>query len=341
MSELIKLLYEQPRKIRRLILNFLRFILTVIILNGIHGLFKYNFLKNIYEFNGNLHVGKVFLYVIIFTGYWLMIWFVLEPIFVLLIGLKKRKTQEQRDREENQRLEDKKDIGLLLNFLGGFTVENKDFVVPADNIHTIADVAQFVDEDNSFSVPNTLFGEALYILFVGWVYLIFNSHYCGLTFCNHLIFGIVIILLVLIYRTLNNLLTRLKDHTEDARIFLDELEFRKSVMDLIIKEFRGRLNLEKECFDLNWGRNGYHIRDLYYYHEGLGNAFYLKKFRRRSKPDLSDMVLILNFNPNEELRSVLQEMGVIGIVVTENDSDLLDKLIDELNRLKLITESHS
>ncbi|WP_341900740.1 hypothetical protein [Fluviicola taffensis] len=336
MSELLKLLYEQPKKLRLLILNFLKLILTIIILNGIHGLFKYNFLKNITGFNGSNHIGEIFVYLILFIAYWLVIWYVLEPFFVLLIGLKKRRAQENQD--ENQRAEDKKGIGTLLKFFGGFTIENKNFVVPNDNIHTLAEIAQFVDEDNSFNAPNTLFGEALYILFVGWMYLIFNSEYCGMSLCNHALIGSAILLLILLYRFLNNLFVRLKDHTADVRIFLDELEFRKMVMDIVLKDFSGYLNLEKESFDLNWGKNGYHIRDLYHYNEGLGNAYYLKRFRKKSRPDLSDMVMILNFNPNEELRTVLKEMKVIGIVIAEDDSELIDKLIVELNRLKGIKE---
>lgn len=337
MTELFKLLYEQPKKLRLLILNFLKFILTMIILNGIHGLFQYNFLKNWSNFDGSNHIGKILLYVIVFIGYWLLIWYILEPIFIFLINLRERKVQienQEENNNENQKSEDRNDIKLLLKLYGGFTIENKNFIVPNDNIHSLADIVQFVDEDSSFNVPNSLFGEALYILFVGWVYLMFNSHYCGLTLCNHTAIGIIMLIMILIYRLHNNLFARIKDHTEDVRIFLDGLEFRKLVMDIVIKEFIGRLNLDKESFDLNWGRKRYHIRDLFYYHEGLGNAYYLKKFRGSRRPDFSDMIIIMNFNPNQELKSMLQEMGIIGIVVAKDDSEILDNLIVELNYLK-------
>lgn len=283
--------------------------------------------------DGN-HIGKILLYLLLFVVYWLVIWNLLEPIFVFLIGMKKRKTPEKEEQEKNQQAEDKRDIGKLLQFSRSFTIKNKDFIIPNDNIHDIADIAQFVDEDKSFNVPNTLFGEALYILFVGWLYLIFNYNYLELTICKLVIMGSLILVLIFIYRGYNDVLKRLKDHTEDIRIFLDELEFRKLVMDTVIKDFKGRVNVHKKSFDLNWGRKGYHIHDLYHYHEGLGNAYYLKKFRGSRRPDFSDMIIIMNFNPNQELKSMLHEMGVIGIVVAKDDSEILDKLIVELNHLK-------
>ncbi len=339
MPELLKLLYEQPKKLRLLILNFLKFILTILIINGLHDRYKYNFLKNINGLDGSNHIGNILLYLLLFVAYWLAIWYILETIFVFLIGMRKRKHAEKENQEKNQRAEDKKDIGKLLQFSRAFTIKNKDFIIPNDNIHDIANIAQFVDEDKSFNVPNTLFGEAVYILFVGWLYLIFNYDYLDLTVGKLMIMGSVILVLIFIYRGYNDVLSRLKDHTEDIRIFLDELEYRKIVMDTVIKDFKGRINIDKKSFDLNWGRTGYHIRDLYHHHEGIGNAKYLKKFKGAYRPDLSDIVLILNFNPNEELKTLFREMKVMGLVVAIDDSELLDNLVVELNRLKALHEA--
>ena len=44
--------------------------------------------------------------------------------------------------------------------------------------------------------------------------------------------------------------------------------------------------------------------------------------------------MVFNFNPNEEVRKLLEEKGVIGIVVAKEDDELLDNLVDELNRIK-------
>jgi hypothetical protein len=337
MTEILKILFEKPKKIRLFILNFSKLLLTVLITNGITGKFELNFLKNIVRFKNDIHLGKILLYTTILVAVWFIIWYILEPFFILLIGLRKSRQREDR---EVQRLKERRNIREILKFFGGFTLENKNFAVPGENIHTIADIAEFVDEDNSIVSSNSTFTEALYILFVGWLYLLCNSSYLSLSFCNHLIMALAITILVILYRSISGFLISLKDHAGDVRILLDELEFRKMVMDIVIKDFRGHLNLEKESFDLNWGKRRYSTRDFYHYHEGLGNAYYLKKFRSANRPDLTDMIVIFNFNPNEELRSVLQEMNTVGIVVVNDDSELLDNLISELNRLKTLHENN-
>lgn len=332
-TELLKLLLEQPSKFGLICLNLLRLLLTVMILNSFPNLFKYNFPKNFLTFDENLHIGFLFLYIMMLAVVWIVVWEAFESLFSLLITIKKSKAKDEKDDELK---EERRTIGSYLKRFNVVTIENKDFLIPQKRIHDVDDFLEFVDENDTLNVAKSSFAKVLYLVVVAWLYTLFNFSYIGIPICGHVVIGGFILLLYFIFKALDKLIIAVDDHSDDLRIELDGLEFRKLVMDTILQDFRGRINIDNKSFDFNWGRNGYKLFDYYHYHEGLGNAYLLKKMRSAKQKKIEGEIIVLNFNPNETLKRVFEAKKLGGFVVANEHKELLDNLTTKLNELEAI-----
>lgn len=236
-----------------------------------------------------------------------------------------------------------------LRFLGAYSEEEKKdekeethkHLLPGKNIHTIIDVAEYVETEETFDMKNSVFAEMLFILTIGWFYVLFNFQFLGMSCWKLFLWGLIPGLGIAIYRTLDGFLIHFKDHSSSYSKFFEMLEYRKLVMDVVLQDFRGRVNIIKNTFDLNWGKRRYHLRDFAFYHEGLGNAYLIKHLQSASADvyDFKETIAVMNFKPNAELTELFQKKGIIGIVVAGNDEELLDNLVEELNRLKALEKN--
>lgn len=333
--ELIKFFIEEPGKIKLLIISLFKLLLTILIVNGIFNICEYNDLSNLLNWNSKKHLGKILLYATTLIGVWAIIWEFLDSLFLLLISIRSKKKVDL----ENER------HGFIGFFLRMFNVyshesehnENGEIssqLLPGDNIYDVIDITEYIEKENGFDMKNSIFAEVLFIICVGWFYLLFNFKTLDINYWQFSIFTLIPILSIVIYRVLDGFLIYIKDHSSSYSRFFDILAFRKHVMDTVVEDFGGNINIFDRTFDIHWNKKIYQLRDYSYYHEGLGNRYLTDQLRAAVNDNLTGFIAVLNFKPNEELIKVITvEKGMLGIIVVENENELLDNIVIELNRL--------
>lgn len=330
MIEVLKFLLEQPGKFGQIALNLLRLLLTLMIANVIPSLFKYNFPNHLNAFDGSLHIGFLFLYIIWIGILWIVIWELFDLPFSFLITWRKAKDKQKKD---DDLLVERQTIGQTLKFFGVSSIENEDFKIPKKPIHVVTDFIEFIDKNDSLNLAKSFVSNLLYLLVVGWIYFLCNAAFFHFSICCFILSGIVLFLMGIGVRGLDRIAILVNDHTDDLRRTLERLEYRKMIIDIVVKDFRGRINMENKSFDIKWGNRSYSINDYYYYHGGIGNVMLIKKIKAANAPNWTERILVLNFQPNDELKTLLHEKRIIGVVVANSNEELLDNLVEELNRL--------
>lgn len=328
--ELLKLFLEKPGKFGVIALNLLRLILTLMFINSIPGFFKFNFTDKIFTF-GNIHIGYILLYVFLVVIFWGLIWELLPLLFSYLITLRKKKTIEQRTDEIRS---ERKEIRELLILFKVFSNDNK-FIVPSGRIYDVIDFLRTIHETKTLQLAKSGFANVFYLLFVTWLFLLFNVVYIGISPCWHLLFIGVLLFISFIFRSIDRILIIADDHFEDVLIALEELEYKRMVIDTVTLDFKGKINYEEKSFSLKWGKNGYHLFDFYYYIPGIGEEYILKYWQEKRGMDIRDKIIVLNFAPSERVEHRLyKELGAKAIVVANDDEELIKNLILTLNELE-------
>lgn len=337
--ELLKLFLEKPGKFGVIALNLLRLILTLMFINSIPGFFKFNFTEKIFTF-GNIHIGYILLYVFLLVIFWAAIWELLPILFSFLITLRKKKSIEQRSEEIRS---EKKEIRELLILFKVYSNDNK-FIVPSGRIYDVIDFLRMAHETNTLQLAKSGFSNVFYLLFVTWLFLVFNFVYVGISPCWHLLFIGVLYFLGFIFRSIDKVLMIVEEHFEDVLLALDQLEYKRMVIDTVTLDFKGRVNYEEKSFSFNWGKNAYQLFDFYYYHPGLGEAYILKYWQEKRGMDIRSKIIVLNFPPSERVEHHLyRELGAKAIVVANDYDELMNNLTSKLNELEYgdLTDSKS
>jgi hypothetical protein len=300
------------------------------IINSLPGLFKFNFSERMLSIS-NIHIGYLFLYVFLLVIFWGLIWELLPMLFSFLITLRKSKTNEQRSEEIRS---ERKDIRRLLIWLKVFSNDEK-FLVPSKHIYSVIDFLRSVHETNSIQLAKSGFSGVFYLFFISWLYLICNFSYVGISAWWHLMFFVLLLLGAFIFRGIDKILMVAEDHFDDVLIALEELEYKRMVIDTVTLDFKGKINHEEKSFSFNWGKHGYHLFDFYHYHPGLGEAYILKHWKEQRNVKIEDKIIVLNFSPSERVENRLfQELGARAIVIANDHDELMDNLIIKLNELE-------
>lgn len=321
---LLKLLYEQPERLRLLIVNFVKLMLTVAIIQKTCNLSKLNELNDFINSKMIISIDGILLYGVTLIAVWLVVWNIADSLFLFLMSLRKEKTDAIKDIQKQSFLP-------ILKISGAFKMDN-DAYLPGRNILPISELAKTLSTNHQ-QMKSTLFAEVLYIAIVGWFYLLFNTTSLQIPCWVIITLFLFIAILCLLYRSMDSVLDAFQDSSSVIVIFLDMMIYKDMVNSVLRSFFDVKYSSEKKCFELDWKGKKYEVVDAGFKSNVHGNNHLIEIFNDPKAANDLGGILISNIIPNSTLSKIIENGKVDAYVIANNEKEVIDNLIIALNYL--------
>jgi len=323
---ILKLFYEEPDKLRLLIVNFIKLLLTILIVDKIFNhQSKWNDLYNLIQDKSTSKLDEILIYsaTLIFT--WFILWYIGESFFLFLISLRKKKSDAKSSIE-------KRSFFPILKMTGAYRFENGDYL-PGPNIEAISELAESLSNSKKTQMKNTIFADTLFMAIVGWFYLLFNQVTFHCSILSIAIVLVILIILCMIYRAMDSLLNSFQNSSSAIAVFLTMMVYKKMVNNVLINIFNAKYNAEIKCFELEWGEKKYLVGSIGYESNEHGNTSIYNTFIDPATKIEPHEIFITNISPNQTLKTLLSSKTFSAYVVANNGREVMDNLLIALNQL--------
>lgn len=321
---LLKLLYEQPERLRLLLVNFVKLLLTVAIIQKSCNLSKLNELNDFIDSKITISLDVILLYGVTLIGVWLIVWNIGDTIFLFLMSLRKEKTDAVKDIQKQSFLP-------ILKISGAFKMDNGAYL-PGRNIQPIYELAKVLSTKPQ-KMTSTLFAEVLFIAIVGWFYLLFNITSLQTPCWVIITLFFCIVLLCLLYRSMNSVFEAFKDSSSVIVIFLDMMIYKDMVNNVLRNIFNAKYNSERKCYELEWKGKKYEVGDAGFKNNEHGNSRLIEVLSDPESANDRGGIIISNIVPNSTLSKIVESGKLDAYVVAKNEKEVMDNLLIALNRL--------